>query len=364
MNRMKGNSKLSQYFIDKYVEKINLKDFPNEIRDNRRLLNRVLKRENLGIDSSGNTVLYNPTVQGNINYETNDTDEPEEIIETKLSNFFVVPTHRLYIKNGDTIQEDGIGVKIYTQISKKKYKCIYLNLNNEMIEKGFWINSSYLDHDLYLYNKSFQQYLKMATKLSTRILSKSDFKIFDGEWWLENRFADVKISDFEGYSDSRHTRALAHPSITNRSLKPFHDDLDSEEPLKETDRVIKKDIFHFLKALLELISEQDLLQFGTIPENSEENAGWEDEQKYYLPYKKTWEWIANWLQASKYPISVKQKELDIFLYEEKIIEIEVEKGRGRKRADCNVTLYPKHKERVFKISKARITEYINTYPNF
>ncbi|MGR5975662.1 hypothetical protein ACT7DE_13705 [Bacillus paranthracis] len=55
--------------------------------------------------------------------------------------------------------------------------------------------------------------------------------------------------------------------------------MDSEEPLKETDRVIKKDIFHFLKALLELISEQDLLQFGTIPENSEENAGWEDEQK-------------------------------------------------------------------------------------
>lgn len=157
MNRMKSNSKLSHYFIDKYIEKINLKDFPNEIRDNRRHLNRVLKRENLGVDSSGNTVLYNPTVQENINYET---DESEEIIETKLSNFFIVPTHRLYIKNGDNIQEDGIGVKVYTQISKKKYKCIHLNLNNEMIEKGFWINSSYLDHDLYLYNKSFQQYLK------------------------------------------------------------------------------------------------------------------------------------------------------------------------------------------------------------
>ncbi|MGH0777853.1 hypothetical protein ACQVQ8_12175 [Bacillus cereus] len=203
----------------------------------------------------------------------------------------------------------------------------------------------------------------MAIKLSTRVLSKSDFKIFDGEWWLENRFADVTISDFEGYAESRYTRILEHPSKTNGSLKPYHDDLDSEESLKETDKVIKKDIFHFLQALLELVKEQGLLQFGTIPENSEENAGWEDDQKYYLPYKKTWEWIANWLQASKYPISVKQKELDIFLHEEKIIEIEEEKGRGRKRADCNATLYPKHKERVFKISKARIADYINTYSN-
>ncbi|WP_353706416.1 hypothetical protein QEP67_21415 [Bacillus cereus group sp. MS39] len=357
---MKSNSKLSHYFIDKYIEKINLKDFPNEIRDNRRHLNRVLKRENLGVDSSGNTVLYNPTVQENINYET---DESEEIIETKLSNFFIVPTHRLYIKNGDNIQEDGIGVKVYTQISKKKYKCIHLNLNNEMIEKGFWINSSYLDHDLYLYNKSFQHYLKMAIKLSTRILSKSEFKIFDGEWWLENRFADVTISDFEDYAESRYTRILDHPSKTNGALKPYHDDLDSEESLKETDKVIKKDTFYFLRALLELVKELDLLQIFTIPENSEENVGWEDDQKYYLPYKKTWEWIDNWLQASKYPISVKQKELDIFLHEEKIIEIEVEKSSGRKRADCNVTLYPKHKERVFKISKARITEYINAYSN-
>ncbi|HFJ9378291.1 TPA: hypothetical protein ACGW65_002658 [Bacillus paranthracis] len=357
---MTSNSKPSHYFIDKYIEKINLKDFPNEIRDNRRHLNRVLKRENLGIDSSGNIVLYNPTVQENINYET---DESEEIIETKLSNFFVVPTHRLYIKNGDNIQEDGIGIKVYTQISKKKYKCIHLNLNNEMIEKGFWINSSYLDHDLYLYNKSFQQYLKMAIKLSTRILSKSEFKVFDGEWWLENRFADVIISDFEDYAESRYTRILDHPSKTNGALKPYHGDLDSEESLKETNKIIKKDTFYFLSALLELVKELDLLQIFTIPENSEENVGWEDDQKYYLPYKKTWEWIDNWLQASKYPISVKQKELDIFLHEEKIIEIEVEKSSGRKRADCNVTLYPKHKERVFKISKARITEYINAYSN-
>lgn len=232
-----------------------------------------------------------------------------------------------------------------------------------MIEKGFWINSSYLDHDLYLYNKSFQQYLKMAIKLSTRILSKSEFKIFDGEWWLENRFADVTISDFKDYAESRYTRILDHPSKTNGALKPYHDDLDSEESLKETDKVIKKDTFYFLCALLELVKELDLLQIFTIPENSEENVGWEDDQKYYLPYKKTWEWIDNWLQTSKYPISVKQKELDIFLYEEKIIEIEVEKSSGRKRADCNVTLYPKHKERVFKISKVRITEYINAYSN-
>ncbi|MDR4998972.1 hypothetical protein [Brevibacillus parabrevis] len=346
------------FFIDKYIDLIRIEEFHDsfskEIHDYRLQLNRLLQRETLGIDWLGNTVLLN-----NVDDEETEYGKDNKM-DIKLCNFFIVPTHRLYIKENQTIREEGLGIKVYTKLSKKKYKCIYLNLNQEMIEKGYWVTASFLDHDLFLYDKSYYRYLKMAIKLSTRILLDSDFKIFDGEWWFENRFSDVTINDFEGYHQRRPVLQLVHPVTTNGVIKSFYNLSNSENlNISDINTLKKQDAIIFLKEILALIEEQPLTKLGEIPENEVDNLGWQDDDKYYLPYKETWDLVETRLRHREKYSLLARKELDLFLFDEKIIEIEEEKS-GRKRADKLVTVYPKTKIRVFVIKKTKMNEYLNT----
>lgn len=230
-----------------------------------------------------------------------------------------------------------------------------------MIERGFWVSPVYLDHDLYIYNKSFYNQLRIAIKLSTRILWGDDFKIFDGEWWLENRYSDVEITDFAGYPKSNSTQWLAHPLSTHREVKQFHFIETNTDEIDGKIEMIKQDLFHFLNAINELVKKELVLEKGNIPDDEYENMGWKDSEKYYLLYGKTWKWVENYLKESNYVTSFPNKDIEIKLYEQEIIEIEEEKRSGRKRADCNTTVYPKKKERVFKISISRLEEFIDTY---
>ncbi|USK86146.1 hypothetical protein [Peribacillus asahii] len=361
---MRESNKATSFFIDKYVEIINIKNEPDirkKFRDDCLRLNRILKRENLRIDLNGNTIIINEvTTEARKINEAKSDEEREELPDTKISNFCVIPTHRLYVKNEEGIYENGIGVKVFVRISKNKFKCIYLNLTTDMIEKGHWVTPAYLDHDLYLYNKSLYSQLRIAVKISTRALSSDEFKIFDGEWWLENQYDDVEISDFEGFHDSNSIAMLAHPSITNGAIKSIHYDRAGGENNERTDSIIKQDILRFLQAINELVKKEVVLDIGVKPDNHE-NIGWKDKDKYYLLYRRTWDWIVDLLKETNYQISIPEKELDIQLHKEEIIEIEEEKRTGRKRADCNTTVYPKKKERVFKISIARLNEFIDTY---
>lgn len=358
---MRESNKASHFFVDKYMEIMKIHpDIREELGDDYVRLNRILQRENLRIDLDGNTLFINPGTTEEKKEKTNETNGDVgtgEKSDTKISNFCVIPTHRLYMKNENGIYEDGIGVKIFARVSKKKYKCIYLNLSNEMIEKGYWISPVYLDHDFYLYNKSFYKELRIALKLSIRMLSSDEFKVFDGEWWFENRFSDVEISDFEGFPKSNTIQWLAHPSTTNGEIKQFHIFESNEEGKGGTSEIIKQDIFYFLKAVNELVKKELILDKGDIPDSDNENIGWKDNEKYYLFYGKTWEWVENFLNKSSYQISIPNKEFDIKLYEEGIIDIEEEKRTGRKRADCNI----KKNKRCFKISISRLNEFIDTY---
>lgn len=363
---MHENNKVSHFFVDKYIEI--MKIHPNilaELDDDYVRLNRILHRENLRIDIEGNTLFINPVTTKKKKENTNETKEDEGIDEksdTKISNFCVIPTHRLYVKNENGIHEDGIGVKIFSRVGKKKYKCIYLNLTNEMIEKGSWISPVYLDHDLFLYNKSFYNQLRIAIKLSTRMLSREEFKVFDGEWWFENPFSDFQISDYEGYPKSNTIKWLPDPpKKINGEFEHFNSYSTNERWKEGLSEIIKQDIFNFLQAVKELVRKELVLEKGVIPDPDNENIGWKDNDKYYLIYGKTWEWVENYLNKSDYHISIHKKEFDIKLYEEDIIEIKEEKRAGRKRADCNTVVYSKHRERVFKISISRLNEFIDTY---
>ncbi|MGG0175793.1 hypothetical protein [Gottfriedia acidiceleris] len=365
---MRDSHKSITFFTDKYVEIININDEPDvrlQFRDDCRRLNRILKRENLQIDMQGNTLIVVPATTEVKKDKTIEHDlkiEAEEKSDIKISNFCVIPTHRLYIKNEEGIFENGIGLKIFVKISKKKFKCIYLNVTNEMLEKGDWINPTYLDHDLFLYNKSSYNQLKIGIKLSSRILSSDEFKIFDGEWWLENRFSDVEISDFDGFHESNSILFLAHPLTTSGKIRPIQIDNRNETNNAEEPSVINQDILYFLQTINELVEKELILDLGVDPENNE-NIGWIDKEKYYLLYRKTWDWVNSMLKQKQYLLSISEKELDKRLFEEGIIEIEEEKRTGRKRADCNVTVFPKNKERVFKISIPRLTQYLYTYDN-
>lgn len=356
------NDKVSHFFVDRYIDTIDLKDdvIRKEFFDDLSRLNRVLNRENLRISNGGNTLIVNQKSSDDKKKKTSENQNDEgndKILDIKISNFCVIPTHKLYVKKENFIYEDGIGVKVITKIGKKKYKCIYINLNNEMIEKGYWISPFYLDHDLYLYDKKFYNHIRIAIKLSTRMLAPDEFKIFDGEWWLENRFADVEISEFNGFPKTNFIQILAHPLRTCGEIKPLHINV-TNDMIEEKGSKIDQDIIHFLLAINELVNKELILKKGDSPDADIKNIGWKDDEKYYLLYLKAWEWVYDFLNMSDLKFSSTKKEIEFKLYEMGMIDLEVEKNGRRKRADCNTTVYTGKKERVLRVSIAGLYEFI------
>ncbi|GKU79434.1 hypothetical protein [Paenibacillus sp. L3-i20] len=307
-------------FIEKYVDKIKTAKFESLTEDTILKLNRIYHKENLHIDEEGNLVLLKQ-------------EEKENVI--KVCNFFAVPIYRLMYDDGSEIHESGLGLVIYSKFSDEKYKRNFVNLSDEAIEKGNWLSIEYLDRDLFLYTKDLYKYLRIAIKLSTRILKKREVKIYYDSYWLEDEDAIDHI-------DERHIFDLLHSR-----------DRDNQDKYG-----LEKDPVEIAKLLKEYTLQYKLIPFYTEPIDKEQNWGWEDNDYFYLPYASTWKWIRGILENRQYILKMKDKQIDEYLIEYEIFESNEERKTGVKRADRNSTVYAGKKERVLMIKKESMNDFL------
>lgn len=334
-------------FLDKYIEYISAKQYAAETAKIRLRINRILQKEKLEITRSGTIVHESIHKSGESSGNPQD-----EVSVTKLTNFCVIPTHRLYVQGNDSRYiEEGVGVRIYTKLSKKKYKLIHLNLSNEMIEKGNWLNANYSAQDLILYKKSFYHHVCIAIKLSTRALASSEYKVFTDGYWYENEDESITIDEYE-----KMDRLIAEGIPNQLSLS---NNQESEKPTVSG----KHELLPFLAELSSLIETWPRFEKGTKPSTNDDSVVWFDREYYYLPYKQTWSTMEERLRdAGFYRTNDKdfRKGIEAILSAEQLIKIETETKSNRERADCNASVYKGKKLRVFKVYKARLENYLQT----
>ncbi|MFM9329403.1 hypothetical protein [Paenibacillus mesotrionivorans] len=314
----------SEDFIEKYVEKVK-KDFLIEIRlnDLRTKINRILQKENLYFDDETYLVLQS---------ETKET-------ETRICNFFVLPTHSLYFDDGEKIHEAGIAVELYSQLSDEKYKRILVNLSDEAIEKGNWLTAAFIDRDFFVYKPDLYRHLRIAIKLSSRIIKKEAKKVFYNEEWLEDDDAVEHISEYK-----RSQEMLSLKRSNNQNEKETHGNEDI-------------DAVQFLAAQKQYISEITLLSFPEKPSDETNEWGWEDNDYYYLVYSKTWSWIRAHFNRNGFKLILDEKDLDHYLIEAGVFESNEVRAKSKlKRADRKT---PPLSKRVFMINKARFNEFLS-----
>ncbi|GMK40546.1 hypothetical protein PCCS19_36020 [Paenibacillus sp. CCS19] len=319
---------LSEDFIEKFSERVKGSVFDHEMNRIRTKINRVLQKENLYFDEECYLVLQSE------NKET----------ENKICNFFVLPTHTLYYDDDEKLHEAGIALELYSQIEEDKYKRILLNLNDEAIEKGNWLNNiSFFDRDYLVYKSDLYRYLRIAIKLSTRILKENQKKVFYDDAWLEDDDALEHISAFK--YDQRMLQ-----------LRKYNNELENDTNRKED-----IDAINFLTAQSKYISEITMLAFPEDPSVENSEWGWEDNEYYYLVYSKTWSWIRAFFNHNEIKLKLNEKELDDYLIEAGVFESnEIRPKTKIKRADRKT---PPLKQRVFMINKLRLHEFLSHKEN-
>ncbi len=313
----------SEDFIEKYVGKVKNIFFELKLDDIRKKINRILQKENLYFDDEAYLVLQSENKEN----------------ETRICNFFVLPTHSLYIDDGEKINEAGIAVELYSQFNDEKYKRILVNLSDEVIEKGNWLTTAYIDRDFLVYKPDLYRYMRIAIKLSSRILKKEAKKVFYNDEWLED---DEAIEHISNYWYDRNML----------SLRKLGNESEFESSHKEV-----TDAVHFLEAQNKYISEIELLPFPEKLPDESKDQGWEDNDFYYLIYSKAWSWIRAYFNRKGIKLKTNEKELDHYLVEAGVFESnEIRPKTNLKRADRKTTQL---KERVFMINKIRFNEFLS-----
>ncbi|MNM86639.1 hypothetical protein D3C81_987980 [compost metagenome] len=243
----------------------------------------------------------------------------------------------MYFDDGEKIHVAGMAVELYSQLSDEKYKRIHINLSDEAIEKGNWLNNDFIDRDFFVYKSDLYRYLRIAIKLSSRILKKEAKKVYyDGEWLEDEDAVDHII-------DSQHEREIH--SIRNSGIENESDFIEKE----------LKDAIQFLEAQRLYINHIKLFPFPEKPSDEMNGYGWEDESYYYLIYKDTWSWIRAYFNRNRIKLQTKAKELDHYLIEAAVFESNEERN-NLQRADQNIRGLDK---RVFMINKARFNEFLS-----
>lgn len=307
----------SEDFIEKFSETVKGPLF-NDKRDRLRTkINRILKKENLFFDSEGYLVLQ---------FENKES-------KTRICNFFVLPTDSLSFYDGEKIHEAGIAVELYSKLAHKKYKRLFVNLSDEIIEKGNWLTTTFIDRDFFIYKPDLYKHLRTAIKLSSRILKDEARKVFFDNYWIE----DAKEVE---YIYRQYFRKIE--SNGNGIDAKYEQDVDAVK---------------FLKAQLQYISEITMLSFPEDAPSETKEWGWEDEQYYYLIYSKTWSWIRAYFNRKGINMKMKEKQLDNYLIEAGIFESNEERPKTNlKRADRKTAQL---KQRIFMINKLRMSEFID-----
>lgn len=312
----------SNKFIDKYIRKAKSKEFHDDMKSTRTKINKILAMENLAIDDEANLVLYSD------DFKT----------ETRICNFAVFPTHLLLYDDGNQIHEAGLAVEVYTKFHNGNYKFICANLTDDVIDKGTWLNTTYVDRDCFVYKSELYRYLKIAIKLSYRIIKrKSDIKIFHDQEWLEHDDALKHLSIFDDKQNMLEYRQLNNSS-------------------NQTDSLIRADAIQFLKALQIHISEIEIHPIiNGLSKTSEQ--GLEDDTHYYLIYTQTWSWVRSYFNRNQISLNTKEeKKLDHYLIDAGVFESnEIRAKTSLKRADRR---HPPLKPRVFMINKNRLVDFL------
>lgn len=313
----------SEDFIEKFTETVKDSLFDVRLSKLRTKINRILQKDNLYFDSEGYLVLQ---------IENKESD-------TRVCNFFVLPTHSLYFDDGEKIHEAGISVELYSRLNDEKYKRILFNLSDEAIEKGNWLTTAFIDRDFFVYKPELYRHLRIAMKLSSRVIKDEAKKVYYDDEWLEDDEAVKHISDY------RHNLRLdSFMKISNG---------DGNEANHKEDMDAKQ----FLSAQSQYISEIKMLSFPEETSDETNEWGWEDNEYYYLVYSKTWSWIRAYFNRKGVNLISDAKKLDHYLIEAGVFESnEVRPKNNLKRADRKT---PPLKQRVFMINKVRFNELLS-----
>jgi hypothetical protein len=325
-----------KYFLEKHVRFIDTDDKElEEIKSYLVELNRIFTEasDTVRVGGSGKKLF-------------NNRNNLQTLKKDAVSNFFIVPIERLMYWNGERKETVGLCLNVYTMIKKKqKYKCITIRLKDEELEKGGWITPSRLDYDYILFDKQYQ-HLKRSIMIAVRMLDEDDESVFlENIGWVDNFSGSRYIFEGRYYSISHELQGIV--------TKPID--------------ILEENAFIFLSTIKELLDgEFKLLQYSKEYEDKDtvlNLIGWVDEEKWYLLYDRTWELAQKLIAKNKSSLTVEQKKLDEYLYNQEFIKGNKEKSKGKNdseriRADYNVTVYPKKKERVLCIDKIKINEFL------
>lgn len=165
-----------KYMIDRKVDKFKIKFPPikkwNSIKSCAEKLNIIYNKEDFRINYL-NKYMYL------------EIDEEER---RKICNFFIIPSHEIYIFDGVEEKYWGMRLKVYIATGVSEIQCTKLNLTDKLIEKDNWINE-YLSKDHIVYKKEDYQYIRQAIKLSSRLFKdKNKVKIYaDCIGWVKGK---------------------------------------------------------------------------------------------------------------------------------------------------------------------------------
>jgi len=254
-----------------------------------------------------------------------------------IANFFVVPTHWLYCYYGDTLEHsDGLAVTVYHKWDDKKYVKVHINVKNDAIVKGDWVNPKYLDYCFNLPIQSNYQFLRSALRLATKRIKSKNKKLFDGEKWLDGWEAKQRINQY--YEDYAVNQIYVRDATQRDSLE--------------------KDALEYLKDVDEYIKINSLTDYNIEPENDENHIGWigdaNNEIIYLLPKK-----LDAWIAEIKPNFSKSKNMIHSHLVKEGILSTETE-SKGRIRTDVNRTVYPKNKQRVYEFFREKFDRFLST----
>lgn len=314
MNKKMNESQM--VYLDRYITTTNkLKKMKKRIDK----LNRIYARENFQIDEHGNLVLK----EGN----------------QRICNFFVYPTHKLYLDDGSSLEINGVGIVAFAKIEEEKYKEVYLNLSFDLIESGDWVKSEYLDTDYDLIKSSQYSYLKSALKIATRRIGKYDVKIFNGEEWIEDKDASDLLNEYQDHL----------------TVKRIWENNKQSQGLEQ-------DVLYYLNAILDFTKENKLTQYGEEPISVDQNFGWESSDMYFLMEKKFREWLESRLKSDNHELVSSKNDINSYLMDKDIIRYDREKS-GRIRLDTWATVYPGHKKKFYCLNKEKLFEFLEKQQN-
>lgn len=259
---------------------------------------------------------------------------------TFICNFFVLPIERLRVfdKERQAFVEVGLSIHVYTRINYKTYKCVELDLLNDIMANSKWIDPNFLDYDYYLYKEALYAYLLRAIRLSTRLMDEDDESVFfdDGVGWVDQYF---------GRTDSGYIHYMKDWQIYKWK--------ESEEEKIKLDPMTYRAMV-LLKTIRELIDKSQFLKIDDYSKLQENTIGWEDDSKWAIDYKIVRDYSKEEIKKTgNFKID---KKIYKFLFEKGILAIEGSEDDFRPD-----TKFGMKNIRGFVLDKARFQEFIAEY---